>query len=164
MGEAGRLDVSGPIRLQPFSADLDLKLDALALPALAPLWKPYLALRIDDGSLGAAARLHVEQGESMAVRWSDGSVALRRLAAAPASDKAASLKLESLDVGGLAGDLAGRTARIERIAIDGLALAATRSASSAVSWADIAVPAAPQARSAGKPAPASSGAAQAAGR
>lgn len=162
VGEAGRLDVSGPIRLQPFSADLDLKLDALALPALAPLWKPYLALRIDDGSLGAAARLHVEQGESMAVRWSDGSVALRRLAAAPASDKAASLKLESLDVGGLAGDLAGRTARIERIAIDGLALAATRSASSAVSWADIAVPAAPQARSAGKPAPASSGAAQAA--
>lgn len=162
VGEAGRLDVSGPIRLQPFSADLDLKLDALALPALAPLWKPYLALRIDDGSLGAAAKLHVEQGESLAVRWSDGSVALRKLAAAPVSDKASSLKLESLEVGGLAGDLAARTARIERIAIDGLALAATRSASSAVSWADIAVPAAPRARSAGKPAPASPAPAQAA--
>jgi len=162
VGEAGRLDVSGPIRLQPLSADLDLKLDSLALPALAPLWKPYLALRIDDGSLAAATKLHVEQGESLAVRWSDGSVALRKLAAAPVSDKASSLKLESLEVGGLAGDLAGRTARIERIAIDGLALAATRSASSAVSWADIAVPAAPPARSAGKPAPAPAGHAQAA--
>ncbi|AZG07439.1 DUF748 domain-containing protein [Pigmentiphaga sp. H8] len=162
VGEAGRLDVSGPIRLQPFSADLDLKLDSLALPALAPLWKPYLALRIDDGSLGAAAKLHVEQGDSLAVRWGDGSVALRKLAAAPVSDKASSLKLESLEVGGLAGDLAGRTARIERIAIDGLALAATRSASSAVSWADIVVPAAPGARSAGKPAPAPAGHAPAA--
>jgi len=162
VGEAGRLDVSGPVRLQPLSADLDLKLDSLALPALAPLWKPYLALRIDDGSLGAAARLHVEQGESLAVRWSDGSVALRKLAAAPVSDKASSLKLESLEVGGLAGDLAGRTARIERIAIDGLALAATRSASSAVSWADIAIPAAPRTRPAGKPTPAPAGHGQAA--
>ncbi|GAA0520248.1 DUF748 domain-containing protein [Pigmentiphaga daeguensis] len=162
VGEAGRLDVSGPVRLQPLSADLDLKLDSLALPALAPLWKPYLALRIDDGSLGAAARLHVEQGESLAVRWSDGSVALRKLAAAPVSDKASSLKLESLEVGGLAGDLAGRMARIERIAIDGLALAATRSASSAVSWADIAIPAAPRTRPAGKPTPAPAGHGQAA--
>jgi len=152
VGEGARLDLGGPVRIQPLAAELDLKLEGMALPALAPLWKPYLALRIDDGTLGAAAKVHVEQGEAVAVRWSDAQVALRNLRAAPSSDKASSLRLDTLDVTGVAGDTAERTLRVQRIAASGLTLAAHRASSSAIGWASVAVPQKPAARSA-SPAP-----------
>ncbi|MDX3906644.1 MAG: DUF748 domain-containing protein [Pigmentiphaga sp.] len=163
VGEAGRIEAGGTVRLQPVAADLDLKLDEMALAPLAPLWKPYLALRIDDGSVGAAAKLRFEQGENAVVRWSDASLALRGLVAAPLSDKASSLRLDALDVGGLAGDTGARTIRAERIALSGLTLAARRSASSAIGWTSMAVAQKPSPKSSpapsrarGTPAPAES--------
>ncbi len=153
--QQARLEVSGPLRLQPFASDLDIKLESLDLPALAPLWKPYLALRVDSGTLGASAKLHVEQNDTATLlRWSDGALDLRKLSAAPIADKASSVQVANLSVGGLVGNTSERSVHIDRIAASGLSLAAHRSATG-LAWASLLTPAKPDARS--KPAAKPSG-------
>src|SRR5690606_24888815 len=86
---------------------------------------------------GASAKLHVEQGASSTLlRWSDGAVDLQKLSAAPVSDKASSVQLASLSVGGLAGNTNERSVHIDRIAASGLSLAAHRS-STGMAWASL---------------------------
>lgn len=155
LGEQGKLQVGGPLRLQPLAADLDVDLEDLALPPLAPAWAPYLALRVEDGTLGLGAKLSVAQGESLSVRWREGRLALRRLRAATNADKASSLKLEQLELSGVAGDLAERTAKIQRVAVNGVTLAANRSRSSDIGWASVLPAKAPSRGGAPASAPAS---------
>ncbi|VCU68520.1 hypothetical protein PIGHUM_00571 [Pigmentiphaga humi] len=139
-GEAGTLDVNGTVGLQPLAADLEVKLAGLGLPPLAPLWNQHLALRVDSGTLDAQARLRIEHGTDLSVSWREGSAAVGGLKAAPPADRFSSLKLDALEAAGLAGDLGARRAGVERVTVNGLSLAARRSASSQIGWAAVTRP------------------------
>lgn len=134
--KGGKLGVRGPLRLQPFGADLVAQVDALALPALAPLWTPWLALDVASGSLDLKATVRAATTDGKwAVSWSDGALALKQFAAAARADDGSQLKLESLALTGVSGDLATRRVRLGQLTLTGMALAARRDASRRIGWA-----------------------------
>ncbi|WP_420226777.1 DUF748 domain-containing protein [Pigmentiphaga litoralis] len=138
VADAGAVKVSGPVRLQPFGADLDASLTGLALPALAPLWKPYLALAIDRGTLDVKAKVRASQGASgMQVAWNNGGVSIRQLRAAPLANPESQLQFDQLALQGLEGDLQTRRAHLGAITLSALNLAAQRDRSGAISWASL---------------------------
>ncbi|GGX29454.1 hypothetical protein GCM10007242_39980 [Pigmentiphaga litoralis] len=138
VADAGAVKVTGPIRLQPLSADLDASLTGLALPALAPLWKPYVALAIDRGTLDVKAKVRASQASSgMQVAWNDGAVSIKQLRAAPLANPESQLQFDQLALQGLEGDLQARRAHLGAITLSALNLAAQRDRSGAISWASL---------------------------
>ena len=135
---AGKLSVEGPVKLQPFGADLSAQIDALGLPALAPLWKPWLALDIASGTLDVKTKVHVATTDGkVALSWSDAALALKQLQAKAKTDENSQLKLTSLTLTGMTGDLATRRVQLGQVAVSGLALGAHRDTSQRIGWASM---------------------------
>jgi hypothetical protein len=138
VGDAGALKVAGPVRLKPFGAELDASLTGVALPALAPLWKPYVALAIDRGLLDIKAKVRASQGASgLQVAWNDGAVSIKQLRAAPLASPESQLQFDQLGLQGIEGDLQARRAHLGAITLSALNLAAQRDRSGAISWASL---------------------------
>ncbi|HEY8355780.1 MAG TPA: DUF748 domain-containing protein [Methylophilaceae bacterium] len=77
--QGGLLEVGGKLALQPMNADLQVKLQDVALRTFSPYVNQAALLKLDDGALRLQGRLALDLAKSLKGRF-QGSFAIRQLA------------------------------------------------------------------------------------
>lgn len=117
VGEAGRLHLSGPLRLLGFAATFEAEGDAMALGTFDPYFEPALDLRILKGTLGLKGRLGLafEGRPKDGVSYS-GDAWIQNLEAADGRDLEPLLRWRRLDLLGLTAQTGPPAVKLRRLA------------------------------------------------
>lgn len=142
--QGGAIAANGALGLAAKRADVQLKVDGLALPVAQPYLDSLTGARLADGTLGAALALNADWASSTTqLRVGTGELTLASLKvtnAGAAKSAAPAVALAQGRVAIKSVDLAARTADIERIEANGLTVSGTREKDGRVSLAELAQP------------------------
>jgi Domain of Unknown Function (DUF748) len=123
----GALDTSGGFTLASNNADAKLALSDLALPPLQPYVANAVAASIADGTLSASLPLHVDWSKpDPSIQVGAGTVSVKSLKLTPNGNSAAPVGLNSAEARIQKIDVDSRTAALDSVVLNGLAVSATR--------------------------------------
>ncbi|MGG1949274.1 DUF748 domain-containing protein [Trinickia sp. NRRL B-1857] len=142
--QGGAIEANGTLGLAAKRADVQLKVDGLALPLAQPYLDSLTGARLADGTLGATLALNADWASSTTqLRVGAGELTLKSLKVTNAGAAKGAAPAVALAQGRVAikrVDLAARTADIERIEATGLTVSGTREKDGRVSLAELAQP------------------------
>ena len=118
VNQTGALSVSGPVALEPLSADLDLKIQDLPIQPFQPYFQDRVHLIVTDGRMGANGRLRVAlpNGASPRIAY-QGTAAITRFAAVDKRYARDFLRWQSLFVEGADITTAPMQVKVGRVAL-----------------------------------------------
>ncbi|HDS17242.1 MAG TPA: DUF748 domain-containing protein [Proteobacteria bacterium] len=120
LGAGGTLKAQGPLVLDPLGAELDLRLENLALSSLQPYLQGYFDLLLTRGVAGLKGHLSLRRLESGPEISFSGGAGLRDLQALAGSQAQEFVKLEKLTCDGLSLRSQPLAVQLERVSIQAL--------------------------------------------
>ncbi len=126
----------GTLSLVPLASRGRIELGGFSIPKHAPFFEHLHGARIAGGRVGFATDYAVSLGGATEARLADTVVRVEELALASEAADGPSFSIRSVELAMSRADVVARTAEIERIAIAGLAVRATRRADGSIDLLD----------------------------